>query len=85
MNSEELVVERRAPFADNPVVGERGARTQRRILEAALDVFADGGYHACSVERITDLAGCSRAAFYQYFAGKDEVFQHLARRLARWS
>ena len=36
---------RRAPFSDNPRVGARGRRTQQRILDAALRVFADEGYH----------------------------------------
>lgn len=74
---------RRPPFGDNPLVGERGATTRRRILAAALDVFAEHGFHDTRVELITEAAGCSRPAFYQYFASKDEVFWHLAGRLAR--
>jgi AcrR family transcriptional regulator len=80
---DDVVVQRRAPFADNPMVGERGTRTQQRILRAALDVFAEVGYHACRVERITAVSGCSRPAFYQYFSSKEEVFRHLAGQLAR--
>ena len=58
---------RRAPFSDNPRVGARGQRAHQRILEAALQVFGEEGYHRCGVIRITEVAGCSRAAFYQYF------------------
>jgi AcrR family transcriptional regulator len=36
---------RRAPFSDNPQVGARGQRTQQRILDAALRVFGEEGYH----------------------------------------
>lgn len=76
-------VARRAPFSDNPRVGARGQQTQQRILEAALEVFGDEGYEVCTVDRITRLAGCSRASFYQYFSSKPDVFRHLAGQLAR--
>lgn len=76
-------VVRRAPFSDNPHVGARGQRTQQRIVDAALRVFGEEGYHRCGVARITELAGCSRASFYQYFSGKEDVFRHLAGQVAR--
>jgi len=74
---------RRAPFSGNPRVGARGHRTQQRIVDAALQVFGEEGYHQCGVARITELAGCSRVSFYQYFAGKEDVFRHLAGQVAR--
>lgn len=77
------VVVRRAPFSDNPRVGARGQRTQQRIVDAALRLFGEEGYHRCGVARITELAGCSRASFYQYFSGKEDVFRHLAGLVAR--
>src|SRR5271169_6126037 len=76
-------VERRAPFSDNPRVGARGQQTQQRILDAALRVFAEVGYHRASVDRIAKLGGCSRVSFYQYFASKEDVYRHLAGQLAR--
>src|SRR5688572_475258 len=75
--------QRRAPFADNPGVGARGARTQRRILSAALAVFGEVGYRACRIEHITERAGCSRPSFYQYFSSKEELFRQLAGEVAR--
>jgi AcrR family transcriptional regulator len=74
---------RRAPFSANPQVGARGQRTQQRILDAALRAFGEKGYHGCSIDRITKLARCSRVSFYQYFASKEDVFQHLAGQVAR--
>jgi AcrR family transcriptional regulator len=76
-------VVRRAPFSGNPRVGTRGQRTQQRILDAALRVFGDDGYHGCSIDRITRVAGCSRVSFYQYFASKEDVFRHLCGQVAR--
>ncbi|MEX2292690.1 MAG: TetR/AcrR family transcriptional regulator [Acidimicrobiales bacterium] len=76
-------VVRRPPFGANPLVGERGSDTQKRILAAALDVFAEVGYNDTRVELITERAGCSRPAFYQYFSSKDDVFWKLAGQLGK--
>jgi AcrR family transcriptional regulator len=76
-------VQRRAPFSDNPRVGARGQRAQQRILDAALKVFGEEGYHRSGVLRITEVAGCSRPAFYQYFSSREDVFRHLAGQVAR--
>lgn len=75
---EDAAILRRAPFSENPRVGRRGLRSQKRILDAALEVFDEVGYHQAGVIRITEIAGCSRAAFYQYFSSKEDVFRHLA-------
>jgi AcrR family transcriptional regulator len=77
----ETGVVRRPPFGSNPLVGERGTDTQRRILGAALEIFGEAGFAESRVELITARAGCSRPAFYQYFSSKDDVFWALAARL----
>ena len=74
---------RRAPFSDNPNVGTRGLRTQQRILDAALQVFGEVGYERSTLDRIGQVAGCSRVSIYQYFSGKEDVFRHLAGQVAR--
>src|SRR4051795_3353854 len=82
-DSDPGAVVRRAPFSDSPNVGARGQRTQQRIVDAALAVFGEAGYHRCSIDDITRLAGCSRVSFYQYFSSKEDVFRHLAVQVAR--
>ncbi len=77
-----MEITRREPFGSSPNVGSRGSSTYRRILEAALEVFAEHGYNGAQIELITDAAGCSRPAFYQYFSSKSEVFWRLAGELA---
>ena len=79
----DVSIVRRPPFGSNPLVGERGSDTQRRILGAALEVFAIHGFAEARVELITEKAGCSRPAFYQYFSSKDDVFWALAAQVAR--
>jgi len=76
-------VVRRAPFADSPFVGERGQRARERLLEGALLVFGEVGYHECGIKRITEVSGCSRASFYQYFSDKEDLFRQLSGRVAR--
>lgn len=76
-------VVRRTQFGESTAVGERGSNTRRRILDAGLTVFAEYGYHDARVELITEAAGCSRPAFYQYFSSKEDLFWHLAGHLAR--
>jgi len=76
-------VVRRAPFSENPRVGTRGHRTHQRILDAALEVFGDEGYHGGSVDRIAQLGGCSRVSFYQYFASKEDLLRQLAAQVVR--
>ncbi len=82
-DTEPGAVLRRSPFSDNPRVGARGQRTQQRILDAALRVFGEVGYHHCSIDTITRLAGCSRVSFYQYFSSKEDVFRNLGVQVAR--
>ena len=76
-----MEIARRRPFGANPTVGERGTETQNKILTAGLEVFAEVGFDGARVELITERAGCSRPAFYQYFSSKDDVFWKLAGRL----
>ena len=73
---------RRKPFADSPVIGPRGLRTHQRILDAALEAFAESGYDRTTLDRIAELAGCSRVTIYQYASGKDDLFRRLATQAA---
>lgn len=66
------------PFADRAAVGPRGLRTHQRILDAALDAFGASGDHRTSLDRVAELAGCSRVAIYRYVSGEEEPFRLLA-------
>jgi AcrR family transcriptional regulator len=52
------------------------------ILDAAVRVFANQGFHACRVSDIADEAGVAYGLVYHYFASKDEVLDTLF--LERW-
>ena len=53
------------------------ARTQERILAAALAEFADGGLAGARVDRIARRAGVNKRMLYHYFGGKQELFRRL--------
>lgn len=57
-----------------PRVGrERSARTETRILEAALRVFADMGPDAPRVDDFVAAAGIARGTFYNHFESVEEL------------
>jgi AcrR family transcriptional regulator len=68
---------------DGRRLSARGARTRRRLLEAAERVFADLGYHDASIVKITEAAGVAQGTFYIYFPGKRELFEALVDDLNR--
>lgn len=51
----------------------KGERTKRALVDAATAVFLDKGIFDARIRDITDAAGVSPGAFYQYFESKDEI------------
>ena len=52
---------------------ERSARTETRLLEAALRVFADMGPDAPKIDDFVQAAGISRGTFYNHFESVEEL------------
>ena len=61
---------------------ERGARTKRKLLDAAALEFGEKGFHEASITGITQRAGTALGSFYTYFDSKDELFSALVRELS---
>ncbi|GAB3916743.1 hypothetical protein GCM10011575_25460 [Microlunatus endophyticus] len=57
----------------------RRAQTQQRLMNSAVEVFAERGILAASVEEICERAGFTRGAFYSNFADKDELVLEMLR------
>lgn len=53
---------------------QRSEETRAKILEAAFQCFAHGGYESSSVDIICKAAGVSKGAFYHHFPTKQAVF-----------
>jgi TetR/AcrR family transcriptional regulator, fatty acid metabolism regulator protein len=50
---------------------------RKRILDAAIRVFAERGYHASRVGDIAEDAGVAHGLLYHYFASKDDVLKTI--------
>lgn len=55
----------------------KGKRTRQAIEEAAYNLFLEQGYSATSMRQIAEKAGIALGGVYNYFKGKDEIFQEL--------
>ncbi|MEM9593771.1 MAG: TetR family transcriptional regulator [Acidobacteriota bacterium] len=51
--------------------------TRRKILDVALDVFAERGYSRTSLQEIADRAGFTRGAVYWHFKNKADLLAAL--------
>jgi len=48
-----------------------------RVLEAAVDLFADQGYDGTSVAQVIAKAGVAKGGFYHHFASKEELLYEV--------
>src|SRR5580698_10389677 len=64
---------------DKPAKSEA---TRERILEAALQLFAQKGYVNSTMREIAELSGCSLGLAYRYFRSKDSMVLALYERLS---
>jgi AcrR family transcriptional regulator len=50
------------------------AAVRRRLLDAALQVFAERGYASANLDQVAAAAGLTKGAIYSNFASKDDLF-----------
>ncbi len=63
--------------ASKRVLRTQGRRTMRKLLDAAMVVFARRGYHAARVDDIVKVARTSHGTFYLYFSNKEDLLRAL--------
>lgn len=56
--------------------------TQQKILDAAIDVFAEKGFHDARVDEIVDVSKTSKGAVYFYFPSKQDIFLAIVDKFA---
>jgi TetR/AcrR family fatty acid metabolism transcriptional regulator len=64
----------------HPVKKERKSaqdEKKRKIYDAALQVFAEDGFHQATMKRIADLSGVAKGTVYEYFKSKEELLNQL--------
>jgi AcrR family transcriptional regulator len=68
------------------VLSSRGRRsttarpTDDELLDGALAVFAEVGFHAATMQQIADQAGCTKPTLYAHFGTKDALYAVVVER-----
>ncbi len=59
-----------------------GMREEKKavIMDAALFLFADRGFHATTISEIAEKAGISKGLMYNYFDGKEDLLGEIIRK-----
>ncbi len=65
-----------------PAAPPRSPRVDKReaILEAALELFVERGFHGTAVPEVADRAGVGAGTIYRYFASKEALVNALYQR-----
>jgi AcrR family transcriptional regulator len=58
------------------------ADTRNRIVEAALGVFAENGFHGATMRDIATQAGVSQGLLHHHFGGKEALWHLVGERLS---
>ena len=63
-----------------PATSDVQREKQRRILRAAITVFARYGYHSSKVSAVATEAGVAYGLVYHYFGSKEQLLETIFRR-----
>src|SRR4051794_32839223 len=72
------------PVARRADAGTRRAQTTRKLVDAAIQVVAEHGFHAASVDAIAERAGFSIGALYANFRSKDDLLFAVFDEHVKW-
>lgn len=50
---------------------------RRKIMDVALELFANDGYHTTSISQIAERANISKGLMYNYFESKEELLKSI--------
>jgi AcrR family transcriptional regulator len=62
-----------AAMAKTAISSDKAEETQRRIVAAAAELFAEHGYHSTSLNDVIAAAGSTKGGFYFHFRSKAEL------------
>ena len=57
-----------------------GPGTKERILDAAIDLFSQNGFHGSSVRELARSVGIKESSIYNHFKGKDGILTAILER-----
>lgn len=52
-------------------------KTKDKVLNAALELFIDHGYHGTSIKLIVEKSGVSTGSVYHHFSNKEDIIKEL--------
>lgn len=59
----------------------QGMETKRRLMNCAIALFREKGYHNVTVDEIIEKADSSKGGFYTHFSSKEELLYNLVSML----
>jgi AcrR family transcriptional regulator len=71
------------PYRPTDRTRARAAGTRERIVAAALDQLAEGGYASASVQAVARRAGVATGSVYRHFPSKADLFAEVFRRASQ--
>ena len=70
-------------YRSTPETRRRKAETRERILTAALEQVAEGGYSSAGVQAVATRAGVATGTVYRHFPSKSALFSEVFLRASR--
>jgi AcrR family transcriptional regulator len=71
------------PYRPTERTEQRKAEVRERILAAAMDQLAEGGYASASIQGVAKRAQVATGTVYRHFPGKSDLFAEVFRRASR--
>ena len=71
------------PYRPTERTEKRKAEARERIVAAALDQLADGGYASATIQVVARRAGVATGSVYRHFPSKADLFAEVFRRATR--
>lgn len=63
-----------------PAKSSQTGNTEERILNESVRLFLEKGYHATSIDDITDAAGITKGALYWHYKGKEDLLKKIIQK-----
>src|SRR3954451_17166754 len=71
------------PYRETDRTRARAAQARERIVGAAVEQLAEGGYASATVSAVARRAGVATGSVYRHFPSKAELFAEVFRRAAQ--
>ena len=71
------------PYRPTPRTEAKRTQARERIVQAAHDLIATGGYRAASVAAVADRAAVATGSVYRHFPSKADLFAEIFRRASQ--